>query len=640
MRFQVLGPLEVSGTTGPVHVTGRRRRALLAALLVHCGRVVTIPALIDGVWADEPPNSAVFNIRTYVYSLRRLLRQAGDQPGRLSSHPAGYRLAVQRDEFDLLQFRYLAARGHQAMKDGDHRAAAEHLGAATGLWRGRVLEDLTDLGSGVQATVVALEEERWAVASAWVEARLALGHHEQLIPLLRQMVAERPLYERTRLQLMTALHLAGRTADALAAYREARQVAVAELGVEPGPELQRLHAAIQRGEAIRPPSGALSLPTPPGAGRARVNGRASARGGVAAHARLNGAPEPRPVLGGRGRVPRALPPKPVLMIGRQSVRRRLSRIGQAVSARSPGNAHVGVVVISGPPGVGKTALAVAAAHDLRPRFPDGQLFLSLDGSGEAPRSPATVLAEMLHALGVAEEAVPAGLAERTVLFRSLVADRAMLLVFDDVGTAETLRFLLPGAGRCLALVTSRPQLLELDVAWRCNLGPLAPAEALQLLAAVAGAERVMASVDDAVRVVDACERLPLALRIAGLRLSTSPGLSLAAFAARLADERTRLDELVAGDVSVRSRLSQSYRALDPVARELLLALSQRSAEPITESTAQEVLGVPRPHASRAMDSLVRHNVVIPVSGGGKVQQYTMSALMRIHAMECIESRGE
>lgn len=263
MRFHILGPLEVVGPDGSIRVTGRGRRALLAMLLLHAGRPLTLAALVDGMWADNPPRSAIANIRTYVCDIRRLLHRAGDSRTRLARIAVGYRLNVGSDELDLLRFRELQTDGQHAVRHGDLDRAADRFGRALGMWRGDALEDITGLGPAVAARLVALDEQRLAVAVGWIDIRLTLGHHRELIPALRQMVAERPLHEQTRGQLMTALHVAGRTADALAAFREGRRIAIEELGVEPGQDLQRVHAAILGAEppawrlcaALRGPDG-------------------------------------------------------------------------------------------------------------------------------------------------------------------------------------------------------------------------------------------------------------------------------------------------------------------------------------------------------------------------------------------------
>jgi DNA-binding SARP family transcriptional activator len=244
MRFQVLGPLEVVGCAGPVRVLGKRRRALLGTLLINAGSVVTLQELVDSVWAEEPPESALFNLRTYVWDLRGMLQRSGDSRDRLLSHPAGYRLDASETELDLLGFRARAAEGRTALAQGDYLRAAASLGTALDHWRGCPLADLAQPGTRICARTVALQEERWSVTSLWVDARLRLGQHDDLIPLLTQTVAEYPLHERFRQQLMIALHAAGRTADALASYREARKASIDELGVEPGQALQQAHQAI------------------------------------------------------------------------------------------------------------------------------------------------------------------------------------------------------------------------------------------------------------------------------------------------------------------------------------------------------------------------------------------------------------
>jgi DNA-binding SARP family transcriptional activator len=281
VRFEVHGPLDVTGQDGSIRVAGRGRRALLAMLLLHAGRPLTLSALVDGIWAESPPRSAVANIRTYVCDVRRMLQRVGDSPARLAAIPVGYRFDVGQDELDLLRFRQLQADGWRAVRRHDARRAAARFGRALRLWRGHALEDITGLGAAVAAHLVSLEEQRLAVATSWVDARLALGHHHELVPVLRRMVADRPLNEQTRGQLMTALHVAGRTADALAAFREARRLATEELGIEPGHDLQQVHAAILTGGPLPVRRFGTATPGPGAVAGARA---ATAAGGQAGRA--------------------------------------------------------------------------------------------------------------------------------------------------------------------------------------------------------------------------------------------------------------------------------------------------------------------------------------------------------------------
>jgi DNA-binding SARP family transcriptional activator len=687
MHFHVLGPLEVIGPAGPLHLAGRRRRALLAVLLIHPGRSVSLPGLVDGIWADNPPHSAIANIRNYVSDFRRQLKQVGDSPARLASNLTGYRLDVAAEELDLFRYSALVADGRQALRRSDHRRAADRFGLALGLWRGRPLEDLPGLGGAMAAKLDALEEQRWAVTASWVDVRLAMGHHDELIPVLRQMVAERPLDEQVRAQLIIALHAVGRKADALVAFRDARRAAVDELGVEPGGFLQRLHTAILAGEVLpahpscesrligelsdgrpyRPVTVAAApveeAPVPDriadgrrpagGAGGLRGGGDSSGDGSRDSgdssrdssrdHSPGNSADGDTGwtrVLGGPRRRPSGLPPMPRQFVGRDAVAARLEAIGRAAGDCVGSDVHSSVVAISGAPGVGKSTLALIAAYRLQNQYPDGQLFLALHGSTDRPLSVADALAELLCLLGVDRSRVPVGRNERTALYRTMLADRRMLLVLDDVTSARAVRPLLPGAGSCLAIVTSGPRLVELDAAWSCNLEPPTEADAVRMLAELVGRDRVDAEPDGAARIVEACGRLPLAVRVAGLRLSTLPGLRLATFAERLEDEEGRLDELAVGEISVRSRLARSYRILDPTARRLLAAMGRSEERTFTGATAGRLLDVPDRVADRVLELLAGHNVLCAVGGAASVtQQYEMPALMKAYMRENPESPG-
>ncbi len=229
MRFYLLGPLEVTTSAGPLPIRAKRLRALLAILLLNTGKVVSIDRIVDGIWPEEPPRSVVENIRTYVSQLRSLLYEASDR-GRLESHPGGYRLLTEPEELDLLRFNSLAADGRRALQLGDHSSATVLLGEAMELWRGAPLPEL-DLGPAMRAKTIALEEQRWAVQTDWINARLALGEHAELAATLRELIGERPLDEGLWCCLVTALYAMGRTGEALAAFAEARQTFLDELGI-------------------------------------------------------------------------------------------------------------------------------------------------------------------------------------------------------------------------------------------------------------------------------------------------------------------------------------------------------------------------------------------------------------------------
>lgn len=249
MRFMILGPLEIQADEYPVTISSGKARALLAMMLLNPGRVVTIEDIVDGIWAGTPPVSAIANIRTYAHRLRNLLRACEGSASRLASHPAGYQFHVAEDELDLLRFRILAGEGHRAMRLGRYRRAIDCLSSAMNMWRGRTLEDLPELGGVLAAKAVALEDQRWAAASAWADACTVIGAHEDLVPRLRQMVAERPLCEHTWAQLMVALCADGRRDEALQAYGTARRTLIEEIGVEPGAELRKMHLAVLDGRA-------------------------------------------------------------------------------------------------------------------------------------------------------------------------------------------------------------------------------------------------------------------------------------------------------------------------------------------------------------------------------------------------------
>src|SRR5215218_3453220 len=410
MEFLILGPLEVRSDDGqPVRVRASKQRILLAMLLVHANATVTDQALVDALWETEPPPSAIANLRTYASAVRRLLSagSAGAAAGaRLLTQAGGYRLQVDPERLDLLRWRRLVDRGTAAYRRGDLAGAAEELAEASALWRGRPLGDL-ELHGAVHAQVAALNEQCLEALEALVGARLGLGEHAELAVELRRLVEEQPFHERFWELLMLALYRSGRQAEALAAYQEARQLLIGELGVEPGPALQRLERAILSADpALRP--------------------------------------SPGEAAGATARAPGQLPPDVAGFTGREDLLAVLGRHlvpagGAGGGAGDGAGRGTGTVVaaIAGTAGVGKTALAVHAAHLAAGHFPDGQLYANLHGAsaGLQPLQPLDVLGRFLRALGIDPSAVPAELEEASAMFRSQVTDRRLLVVLDNAADA-------------------------------------------------------------------------------------------------------------------------------------------------------------------------------------------------------------
>lgn len=631
MRFRVLGPLTITGPSGQVPVTGRQRRALLAVLLLHPGRIIGVSTLIDRIWGPHRPKSAVANLRTYVYELRQLLREAGDREDRLVSHSSSYQLNIEPDELDLDQFQLLAAQAREATRSSDHEKAAAFLRSALDLWQGRPLEDMPDLEQNLAADVQALEEQYWSIASDWVDAQLALGHCGSVLPHLRRMVADRPLDEHCWLQLISALRAAGRTADALAAYRQARQLCIDELGVEPGEALQRLQAEILDAGG-QPRQEAVTLPAPRSAGADRparpqvlVTRNTPPTRKPRTTPPLDGPPVPRPTT--------ALPPRPRFLVGRDQEREAVLTLGRAIGERSGSTSSAVTVSLTGATGTGKSALALSLAHDLRQHYPDGHLYLNLDGAGPRPKSLADALAELLVIL-IGPSNVPAEVPQRTALLRRVLHDRRMLLVLDDAPIADLVLPFLAGTGGSLTIVTSHRRLSVPDFTWHCNLEPLGVGDGIRLLAEMSGRDLLFED-DAAARIVAACDGLPLALRIVANRLVLCPQMSVTELAERMEQDHATLDELAASDTSIRTQLSRRYSTLDPGARRVLHSLAYAPVKVFTETVAGRTAGIPALEASRILVRLVRENLLVPAPGDVDQQRYEIPRLLRLLVREQI-----
>jgi DNA-binding SARP family transcriptional activator len=610
MRFGLLGPVVLCRDDVLTPVRAPTTRNILAALLLSPNQLVAADRLIDVMWGSQPPPTAIHSLHNHVKRLRTLLEEAG--AGRVQTSTSGYLLEAAADDIDLELFTQLGKQAQQARAAAQWQTAADKLTAALALWRGDPLADVTSLLLRT-TKVPPLSQLRLDAMEARVDAWLALGRHAEAIRELRELTAAHPLRERFHGQLMLAASLAGRRADALDAYQRAWKILADELGVEPSAELQQLHQRIITADP------ALH-PTPPAAGPAQLS---SPPGGPP--------------------VPAQLPLDPVDFTGRDEevgILRRL--LAAAPELASPG--AVVISAIAGMGGIGKTSLAVHAAHLLRDRFPDGQLFVGLQGA-TSPLRAGEVLATLLRDLGVPDSAIPAREAERASRYRSLLATRRMLIVLDDARDSGQVQPLLPGTASCAVIITSRAALADLAGAAHISLGTLERNEARALFTTIIGRRRAEADPDGTEAVLAYCAGLPLAIRIAGGRLASRAAWTPTRLSALLASERRRLTELAAGDLAVRASFEVSYRTLPPGEPDpaTIFRLAGLASLPVIGLPAVAALaGASTEDTAAAMEVLLdAHLVDSPAP-----DRFTLHDLLRLYAVEragqddTAQSRGQ
>ena len=542
MRFSLLGPLVVADNAGDrVAVAGPRLRVLLAALLLHANIPVPASELAELVWDGSPSPGAIATLRSYVRRLRAAL-----DPGaaRITASGSGYVIRVEQAELDVLEFESLCRDARASLRANAWADASAAAARALGLWRAAPLLDIpAEVLRG--KFVPRLEWLRLQVLEDRFDAGLRLGQCQELIPQLLEVTALHPLQERFHAQLMLALASTGQRAQALAAYQQARQVLISELGIEPGPDLRDIHQQILAGDASQTTSGADDCRP------AAVPGPA-VTGTPDGLARVPAGPAP-------GR-PAQLPATIADFTGRQA---QAACLYHALTADEGAGVSgvVPVAVVAGAAGLGKTALAVHVAHQVRDLFPDGQLYAHLSGASSQPTAPAEVLARFLRDLGVDGGKIPAGEQERAALFRTQLATRRVLILLDDAKDAAQVRPLLPGSAPCAVVVTTRNRTQFLVSTGFVDLGILPGPGARELFSRIAGNARLAAEPDAAAEVLRACGGLPLAIRICAARLATRPQWRIATMAARLRDEQRRLDELQIGDLEIRTSFQMSYDSL-------------------------------------------------------------------------------
>jgi len=599
--FRILGPVEVWTGDGWSSIGAGKQRSVLATLLLRPGEPVSLDVLIDEVWPEKAPARAANLVSVYVHHLRKLI---GDGDGRvLLTRAPGYQVAVGPGELDADRFAVLVADGRQALASGAEERAVDLLTEAIGLWRGRALADVpaTPL---VAAEADRLEESRIEALELRAEASLACGRYAEVVPEMRRLLADHALREKLWALLMRALYGAGRQAEALEVYERARNTIADELGVDPGADLQQLYQQILSGDSEQ----------------ARI---------AAGQAR------PVPVPGPQAPpVPAQLPADIPDFTGRSGQVEQLRELlAGAAGDASPGAVPVVLVVGSG--GLGKTTLAVHAAHLLAGEFPDGQLYANLHAATQ-PADPAEVLARFLRDLGADAARIPLGEEERAAQFRTRLAGKRVLIVLDDARNAEQVGPLLPGSASCAVLVTARNWLPELSGSAVLDLDVLSDDEAGTLFTRIVGERRAAAEPAATEEVLAACVGLPLAIRIAGARLATRGSWTVRTLAARLSDERRRLDELRAGNLAVRASFEVSFASLPGPAApgevgpaQAFRLLGLWTGPSFSLAAAAALLGEPDDTAAGALDVLVDAHLM--ESPGP--DRYRFHDLLRVYAAD-------
>lgn len=596
MEFRLLGALEVIDNGQDITPTAPKLREVLALLVLRNNQLVQIGSLIDELWGENPPSSALSTLQTYIYKLRKILF---DRPGDCSlvTKQAGYLALIPPENVDVCRFEESMTEGFKAIEQGDASVSARTLAGALSLWRGPALADVQP-GNVLSAHLTRLAESRLTAIELRIEAELQLGRHVELISELKELTAASPYHEGLHTKLMLALYRAGRRGEALESYQQVRSVLVDELGVEPSSQTMRMQQCL--------------LNSDPALDHVATRAEAVRRA---------------PVLS----TPAQLPPDTADFSGRRGelacVEGHFAQGGEAGTA-------VRVVLVTGMPGVGKTVLGVRAAHRVAGHFPGGQFFADLGASSEKPPLPAAILWRFLRAIGLSPEEIPDTADERSKLFRTWTARHAVLVFLDDAASASQVMPLVPGSAHCGVMVTSRSRLSGLPGARQVELDPLSLAEGVELLASIAGRARIGADMRSAEQLVGLCGRLPLAIRSAGARLVATPAWPVVKVMQLLGAPRSRLDQLACAEYDVRARFDASYQRLSEPDKGAFRLLSLLSEGDFIEDRVAALLGCTRPEADELLARLIDYQLLQAIAPGpdGAIR-YGFHELARLYARD-------
>ncbi|MGW5852542.1 BTAD domain-containing putative transcriptional regulator [Streptomyces sp. NPDC055254] len=663
-RLLILGPLSLQRGQSPVPVTSPMLRRLLGLLALKHPEPCTQQEITDTLWPSGPPSSRQSLIHTYVSQVRQLLEPGGPRPApppTVVRTPTGYRLEASRNQLDLGHFDELLDQAMRVHRAPDPAAAYESLTRALQWWRGPVLSDAHPVLRQHPAAVAA-NERRVKAVLLHADTALVLRRPEEAVPVLWDMVNTEPLHEGLHARLILSLASCGEQAAALKVFGRLRDRLDEELGIAPSAEVRDAHLRVLRQQlplAQRPDHPARTgrpspadHPEPTGhpepAGHPEPSGHPVPAGRPSRVRRTTrvdrstsadrSTPGDRTTRGDRppltGPLPAQLPAGAGSHVGR---RRQMRELDALVSPDPARRTHV--VAVVGPPGVGKTALATHWAHARREHFADGQLFVDLRGHSPLPTlRPGDVLAQFLRALGAPPE-LPADEDEAAALYRTLLADKQMLIVLDNARDAEQVRPLIPGAQGCAVVITSRSQLAGLvasDGARQLGLDVLDPDEARQLLGSTIGESRVAAEEEAAGRLVRVCGGLPLAIRIAGANL-LARNARIADYCAELAGDDMLSRLYIEGDrrSTVRAAFDLSYRALPVAAQRMFRLLGLMPGPDVTVDGAAALADSTSAQAAGLLATLAAAHLVQERSAG----RFGQHDLLRSYARELV-SREE